>query len=164
MSVQRYDCDCYGVIARVGDQGDYLLYAKGGTTDVLWEGNVFGPSADSGWGNVPVETGHLVNSDPTSYESERFVVRNNLFVGLQGTAAFAFAGPRVALLYNNVFYENGGVKRAMIALSRNAALAGGPALGVYSLNNIFFQLIRDRTTCTFVLSNSQSDCTSINRC
>ncbi len=121
----------------VGTQGDYLVYAKGGTTDLLWENNIFGPSAGSGSANVPVEAGHLVRTDPTPYESERFVIRNNLFVGLRGTGAFAFAGPRVALLYNNVFFRNQDINRALIELSANPADAGGPGIDLFSLNNIF---------------------------
>ncbi len=122
-----------------GGQGDYLVYAKGGTTDLLWENNVFGPSAGEGSSNVPVETGHLVETDPTPYESERFVVRNNLFVGLRGTGAFAFAGPNVAVLHNNVFYRNREVTRALIELSANRGQLGGPGRDLFSFNNIFFE-------------------------
>lgn len=120
-------------------QGDYLIYAKGGTTDLLWEANIFGPSAGADPANVPVESGHLVSTDPTPYESERFVIRNNLFVALQGTGAFAFAGPNVALLYNNVFYRNDAIRRSVIELSANRGQLGGPGLELHSYNNVFFE-------------------------
>lgn len=119
-------------------QGDYLIYAKGGTTDLLWENNVFGPSAGQSPSNVPVESGHISRTDPTPYDSENFVIRNNLFVGLRGTGAFAFAGPRVAVLANNVFFANDSISRSIIELSENRGDAGGPGVELYSYNNIFF--------------------------
>ena len=120
-----------------GSHGDYLIYAKGGTKDLLWENNIFGPSAGGGWQNTPVETGHLSYTDGTPYESENFVVRNNLLAGLRGTCAFAFAGPNTAIFYNNVFYKNDTVNKAMIELTENKGTAGGPCLNVYSFNNVF---------------------------
>ncbi|MBW2462948.1 MAG: MYXO-CTERM sorting domain-containing protein, partial [Deltaproteobacteria bacterium] len=121
-----------------GTHGDYLLYAKGGTTNLLWENNIFGPSAGADPGNVPVETGHLGQTDAgADYESENFVVRGNLLVGIRGTGAFAFAGPRVALLHNNVFYRNQDISRSLIELSVNPAEAGGPGVDLFNLNNIF---------------------------
>ncbi|MCD6365445.1 MAG: right-handed parallel beta-helix repeat-containing protein [Planctomycetes bacterium] len=120
--------------------GDYLLYAKGASTNLLWENNIFGSSAGLGWGNVPVETGHLSSCSEGPYCSSQFVVRNNLFYGARdaANAAFAFAGPDTALLYNNVFYGNETVNRAMIEISQNMGTAGGPAVDIYCFNNIFY--------------------------
>ncbi|MFH1760778.1 MAG: T9SS type A sorting domain-containing protein, partial [bacterium] len=67
---------------------------------------------------------------------ERFVVRNNLFVGLKGDGAFSFAGPNTAILYNNVFYKNF-PDRGIIEINANTYFAGGPAKNIYSFNNIF---------------------------
>ncbi|MEI6077256.1 MAG: right-handed parallel beta-helix repeat-containing protein [Verrucomicrobiota bacterium] len=120
--------------------GDTLLYCKGGCFDILWENNIFGPSAGQGHANVPVQSGHqnagawLDYTPP--YPSGRFVVRNNLFVGLKGEAAFGFQGPDTALLYNNVFYRNE-TEPSLITITDNPGAAGGPALNLFCFNNIF---------------------------
>lgn len=120
--------------------GDTLVFCKGGCFDILWEDNIFGPSAGQGHANVPVQSGHQNAGgwrDYTPpYPSGRFVVRNNLFVGLKGEAAFGFQGPDTALLYNNVFYRNDAVS-SLLTITDNPGAAGGPALHLFSFNNIF---------------------------
>lgn len=120
--------------------GDTLIYCKGGCFDILWEDNIFGPSAGQGHANVPVQSGHQnagawLDYNPP-YPSGRFVVRNNLFVWLKGEAAFGFQGPDTALLYNNVFFQNQ-PKPSLITITDNPGAAGGPALNLFCFNNIF---------------------------
>jgi len=121
-------------------QGDTLIYCKGGCFDILWEDNIFGPSVGGGHANVPVQSGHQNAGEAGDYNppypSGRFVVRNNLFVGLRGEAAFGFQGPDTALLYNNVFYRNE-PKPSLITLTDNPGAQGGPALRLYCFNNLF---------------------------
>ncbi|MFH1761198.1 MAG: hypothetical protein ABIA63_08855 [bacterium] len=121
--------------------GDAIIFGKGGCYNLLWENNIFGPSGGGGYGNTPVETGHHNNGisgdwNPP-YPSERYVVRNNLFFGLKGGAAVGIDGPNTSLLYNNVFYKNNGVS-SLIGVRGNPGTAGGPALHIYSFNNIFY--------------------------
>lgn len=120
--------------------GDTLIFCKGGCFDILWEDNIFGPSVGQGHANVPVQSGHQNagerGEEVPTYPSGRFVVRNNLFVGLRGEAAFGFQGPDTSLLYNNVFYRNE-TKPSLITVTDNPGSARGPALRLFSLNNIF---------------------------
>ena len=120
--------------------GDTLIYCKGGCFDILWEDNIFGPSTGQGHANVPVQSGHqnagAWRDYTPPYPSGRFVVRNNLFVGLKGEAAFGFQGPDTALLYNNVFYRDA-TEPSVITLTDNPGAAGGPALNLFCFNNIF---------------------------
>lgn len=120
--------------------GDTLIYCKGGCFDILWEDNIFGPSAGQGYANVPVQSGHQNAGAWRDYTpphpSGRFVIRNNLFVGLKGEAAFGFQGPDTALLYNNVFYRNESMP-SVITVTDNPGQAGGPSLNLFCFNNIF---------------------------
>lgn len=120
--------------------GDTLIFCKGGCFDILWEDNIFGPSVGMGYANVPVQSGHQNagerGEEVPTYPSGRFVVRNNLFVGLKGEAAFGFQGPDTSLLYNNVFYRNE-VKPSLITITDNPGSARGPALNLFCFNNVF---------------------------
>ena len=120
--------------------GDTLIYCKGGCFDILWEDNIFGPSAGAGHANVPVQSGHQNAGESGSfvptYPSGRFVVRNNLFVGLRGEAAFGFQGPDTSLLYNNVFYRNE-ANPSLLTVTDNPGSVGGPALRLFCFNNVF---------------------------
>lgn len=120
--------------------GDTLIFCKGGCFDILWEDNIFGPSAASGYGNVAVQSGHQNAGGwreyVPPYPSGRFVVRNNLFLGLKGDGAFGFQGPDTSLLYNNVFYRND-KPAALIEISDNPGTVGGPAVNIFCFNNIF---------------------------
>lgn len=120
--------------------GDTLIFCKGGCFDILWEDNIFGPSVGQGYANVPVQSGHQNagerGEEVPTYPSGRFVVRNNLFVGLKGEAAFGFQGPDTSLLYNNVFYRNE-TKPSLITIADNPGSVGGPALNLFCFNNIF---------------------------
>jgi hypothetical protein len=120
--------------------GDTLIYCKGGCFDILWEDNIFGPSVRGGHANVPVQSGHQNAGEWRDYNppypSGHFVVRNNLFVGLKGEAAFGFQGPDTSLLYNNVFYRNE-TTPSLITITDNPGAKGGPALNLFCFNNIF---------------------------
>ena len=120
--------------------GDTLIFCKGGCFDILWEDNIFGPSVGQGHANVPVQSGHQNagerGDEVPTYPSGRFVVRNNLFVGLRGEAAFGFQGPDTSLLYNNVFYRNE-TTPSLITITDNPGSVRGPALRLFSLNNLF---------------------------
>ena len=122
--------------------GDTLIYCKGGCFDILWEDNIFGPSVGGGHANVPVQSGHQNAGEAGDYNppypSGRFVVRNNLFVGLKGEAAFGFQGPDTSLLYNNVFYRNE-TTPSLITITDNPGAKGGAALNLFSFNNIFVE-------------------------
>jgi len=123
-------------------QGDTLIYCKGGCFDILWEDNIFGPSVGGGHANVPVQSGHQNAGEAGDYQppypSGRFVVRNNLFVGLKGEAAFGFQGPDTSLLYNNVFYRNE-TTPSLITITDNPGTKAGPALNLFSFNNLFVE-------------------------
>jgi hypothetical protein len=122
--------------------GDTLIYCKGGCFDILWEDNIFGPSVGGGHANVPVQSGHQNAGEWRDYNppypSGRFVVRNNLFVGLKGEAAFGFQGPDTSLLYNNVFYRNE-TTPSLITITDNPGAKGGAALNLFSFNNLFVE-------------------------
>lgn len=122
--------------------GDTLIYCKGGCFDILWEDNIFGPSVGGGHANVPVQSGHQNAGEWRDYNppypSGRFVVRNNLFVGLKGEAAFGFQGPDTSLLYNNVFYRNE-TTPSLITITDNPGAKGGPALNLFTFNNLFVE-------------------------
>ena len=123
-------------------QGDTLIYCKGGCFDILWEDNIFGPSVGGGHANVPVQSGHQNAGEAGDYNppypSGRFVIRNNLLVGLKGEAAFGFQGPDTSLLYNNVFYRNE-TTPSLITITDNPGAKGGPALNLFSFNNLFVE-------------------------
>ena len=120
--------------------GDYLIYAKGGATNVLWENNVFGPAAGSGHANV--STGCGAASPQVFPSCENFIARNNIFVNCSGDGAFGFTGARNAHLYNNIFYNYQG-GRCFIQFY-SAQPSSDPNLtdrneDCYVYNNIFLQ-------------------------
>ncbi len=114
--------------------GDDLIFAKGGSTNIIWENNVFGPSQSPPYSNPAVMCG---TASPNVFPScENFVARNNLFLGLTGDGAFAFLGARNAHLYNNVFYDYRG-GRCVIEFYHAGVLV--PNEDCYVYNNIFVQ-------------------------
>jgi hypothetical protein len=143
--------------------GDYLLYAKGGAKNILWENNVFGPAGGGGHGNVSTGCGA---ASPAVFPScENFIARNNIFVGCAGDGAFGFTGAKNAHVYNNVFFGYKG-NRAFIQFY--SAQPGGKDRNedCYVFNNIFVQsngkpvyLDRGRYSgkCTYLPENFQSD-------
>ncbi|MBF0231659.1 MAG: hypothetical protein HQK65_01290 [Desulfamplus sp.] len=88
--------------------GDYLIYAKGGAKNILWEHNIFGPAFGSSASNVSVGCGA---ASPAVFPAcENFVARNNIFVHCTGDGAFGFTSAKNAHVYNNVFYDYTGSK------------------------------------------------------
>jgi hypothetical protein len=90
--------------------GDWLVYSKINAENILYENNVFGPSAGMGFGNaaVGVGTGEPGEPDASAAVVRHAIVRNNLFVGLQGDAALAVMNAEDTWIYGNSFYDNSG--------------------------------------------------------
>ena len=100
--------------------GDYLLYAKGGSKNILWENNVFGPAYSGPGGNASTSAG---GPSPSVYPScENFIARNNLFLECSGDGAFGLLGVRNCEFYNNVIW---GYKGSRAAVEFWTALPGG---------------------------------------
>ena len=129
--------------------GDALIYAKGGSRNILWENNVFGPA-----GGIPgnCSTGCGASSPAVFPSCENFIARNNIFVGGNGDGAFEFKGARNAHVYNNVFYNYLG-GRCFIQFYSAQPRSGPPQTDrnedCYVYNNIFMQsngypIYRDR--------------------
>lgn len=117
-------------------RGDYLIYAKGGSKNILWENNVFGPAAGEKNGNVSVGCGA---ASPSVFPScENFIARNNIFAGCTGDGAFGFTGAKNAHVYNNIFYNYVG-NRCVIQFY--SAQPGGQDRNedCHVFNNIFMQ-------------------------
>ncbi len=88
--------------------GDYLIYAKGGAKNILWENNIFGPARGSSASNVSVGCGA---ASPAVFPAcENFIARNNLFLHGTGDGAFGFTSAKNAHVYNNIFYDYTGSK------------------------------------------------------
>ena len=144
--------------------GDFLIYAKGGTKNILWENNVFGPSSGGGWGNVATGCG---GASPAVFPAcENFIARNNIFVNCAGDGAFGFTGSKNAYVYNNVFYNYTGNK-CMIQFYTTQPAGMDRNEDCYVFNNIFMQsngkpvyLDRGRWSngeYTYIPENFQSD-------
>lgn len=116
--------------------GDFLIYAKIYVERIVYENNVFGPSAGGGWGNVAVGVGteEAGIPDATAAVIEHAIVRNNVFVGLVGDAALGVFNSENVWFYNNTFYANSGADlRSVIMLRGNSHQVGA----TYVLNNVF---------------------------
>jgi hypothetical protein len=116
--------------------GDWLIYSKIYAENILYENNVFGPSAGNGWGNpaVGIGTGEAGIPDPTAAVVTHAIVRNNVFVGLQGDAALAVMNADDTWIYNNTFYANSGSKLRSVVMTRGNSHAVGDTR---IFNNIF---------------------------
>ena len=145
--------------------GDYLIYAKGGSKNVLWENNVFGPAG--GYANASTGCGA---ASPAVFPScENFIARNNLFLGGGGDGAFGFTGASNAHVYNNVFYDYQGTRcfiQFYSAQPSNSAPQTDRNEDCYVFNNIFMQsngypIYQDRgrwtTDVTYIPANFQHD-------
>jgi hypothetical protein len=115
--------------------GDWLIYSKINCENVLYEGNLFGPSAGGGCGNAAVGIG---TSEPGMPDASQAVVRNavvrdNIFTGIRGDAALAVMNSSEVWIYNNTFWGNGGDGlRAVLMMRGNTA----PVEGVHLYNNL----------------------------
>ncbi|MFQ6048327.1 MAG: DUF1565 domain-containing protein, partial [Phycisphaerae bacterium] len=113
--------------------GDYLIYAKGGSRNIVWENNVFGPAASGPSDNCSTSAG---GPSPAVFPScENFIARNNIFVGCSGDAAFGLLSAKNVRFYNNVIYDYRG-GRAMIEFYTTGV---GTNEDLYIYNNIFLQ-------------------------
>ncbi len=116
--------------------GDWLVYAKINCENILYENNVFGPSAGGGCGNaaVGIGTSEAGIPDPTQPVVRSAIVRNNIFVGLHGDAALAVMNSRDVWVYNNTFWGNGGDRLRSVVMIRGNSV---PVGRVWVFNNIF---------------------------
>ncbi len=116
--------------------GDWLIYSKIYAENILYENNVFGPSAGAGWSNaaVGIGTGEEGIPDSSAAVVTHAIVRNNIFVGLRGDAALAVMNADDTWVYNNTFYANTGAElRAVIMTRGNSHPVGDTRV----FNNIF---------------------------
>lgn len=110
--------------------GDWLMYTKVNAENIVYENNVFGPSAGAGCGNPAVGIGNGQSGPGVQHA----IVRNNVFVGLKGDAAFAVQNSSDVWVYNNTFCENSGADlRALIEFRGNVNNIGE----VNVFNNMF---------------------------
>ncbi|MFH2005378.1 MAG: hypothetical protein ABI333_02215, partial [bacterium] len=116
--------------------GDWLIYSKIYAENILYENNVFGPSAGGGWSNaaVGIGTGEAGIPDPTAAVVTHAIVRNNIFVGLRGDAALAVMNADDTWVYNNTFYANTGSELRSVIMTRGNSHA---VWDTRVLNNIF---------------------------
>ena len=116
--------------------GDWLTYTKINTEKIIFENNIFGPSAGRGYGNgaVGVGTGEAGRPVAESIVANHVIVRNNVFVGNQGDATLAVQNAADVWIYGNTFFANSGDNlRAIIMLRGNQHPLGR----VRILGNIF---------------------------
>ncbi len=112
-----------------GDHGgDWLIYSKINVENILYENNVFGPSAGGGWGNaaVGIGTGEEGIPDPSAAVCTHAIVRNNVFVGCKGDAAFAVMNADDTWIYNNTFVANSGPDLRSVVMFRGNSHDLGP--------------------------------------
>jgi len=116
--------------------GDFLLYSKIYVERILYENNIFGPSAGDGWGNVAVGvgTGEVGIPDPTAPVIVDAIVRNNIFVGLVGDGALGVFNSDNVWIYNNTFFDNSGADLRSVIMLRGNSYQVGPT---YVRNNVF---------------------------
>ena len=106
--------------------GDMLIRSNGGSTNVTWENNVFGPSYDDG-AHSPATSAGTVDSDTPQVPSvDGMTVRNNLFLSCQGEGAFGVSSSRNVKFYNNTIWNYLGTGAA-VAL-RNTSLSTNQGL------------------------------------
>ena len=121
----------------VAQQGDWLIYSKINTENILYENNIFGPSGGGGCGNpaVGIGTGEVGIPDPDAFVVRHAIVRNNVFAGCRGDAALAIMNSDDSWVYNNTFFDNSGPTiRAVIEFRGNGHEVGA----VQVFNNIFY--------------------------
>jgi hypothetical protein len=112
---------------QLGSVGDWLIYTKINAANVIYENNVFGPSAGGGCGNsaVGIGTGEAGQPDPKAYVVQHAIVRNNVFVGIKGDAALGVLNSNDVWVYGNTFYGNSGsTNRSVIVFRGNTRELG----------------------------------------
>ncbi len=116
--------------------GDWLIYSKINCENILYENNVFGPSAGGGCGNaaVGIGTSEAGIPDPSQPVVRSAIVRNNIFVGIHGDAALAVMNSRDVWVYNNTFWGNSGDRLRSVVMIRGNAV---PVGRTWIFNNIF---------------------------
>ncbi|HUW83661.1 MAG TPA: right-handed parallel beta-helix repeat-containing protein [Phycisphaerae bacterium] len=120
--------------------GDNLIFAKGGSKNILWENNVFGPC--EGGASVDASVGCGASSPAVFPACENFIARNNIFVNCSGDGAFEFKSAKNAHVYNNIFYNYVG-GRCFIQFFSTQPSGAPPQTDrnedCYVYNNIFLQ-------------------------
>jgi hypothetical protein len=91
--------------------GDYITYAKGGSHDILWESNIFGPAYSDPDGNASTSAGGPGTSPIPNCVN--FIARNNLFLQCSGDGAFALLSTRNGEFYNNIIWGYKGNRAAI---------------------------------------------------
>mgnify|MGYP000462907584 CR=1 FL=1 len=101
-------CWLYLTVAR---GGDVLTFCKGGSRNITWENNVFGPVPGNINGNPSCIAG---GPSPEVFPAcTNFVARNNLFLECSGDGAFGLLGVQNAEFYNNVIWNYHGGRCAV---------------------------------------------------
>jgi hypothetical protein len=107
-------------------KGDILIRSNGGSTNVTWENNVFGPVCNNG-ANRPSTSAGTVDSDTPQVPSvDGMTVRNNLFLACQGEGAFGVVSSRNVRFYNNMIWNYLGTGAAVAF--RNTSTAANQGL------------------------------------
>jgi hypothetical protein len=117
------NCWIYHTAAR---KGETLIRANGGSQNVTWVSNVFGPSVDNG-AHSPATTAGTVDSDTPQVPSvDSLTARNNLFLSCQGSGAFSVISSRNVRFYNNTIWNYLGADAAVSF--RNTSSSGNQSL------------------------------------
>jgi hypothetical protein len=112
--------------------GNTLLYCKGGSANIIYENNIFGPVNNCGYNDPSVSIGA---PSPYSFPSAEFaVVRNNLFLSCGGYGAFGMISARYVEFYNNLIWNYNGPGGAVLFYYVQAGLPRND--GFTSYNNI----------------------------
>jgi hypothetical protein len=115
--------------------GDWLIYSKINCANILYENNVFGPSAGRGCANAAVGVGTEEPGipDENQHVVRSAIVRNNIFVGIRGDAALGVMNADDVWIYNNTFWNNSGdALRSAVMIRGNRVPVGE----VFFFNNI----------------------------
>lgn len=116
------NCWIYHTAAR---KGDMLIRANGGSTNVIWENNVFGPVFNNGANRASTSAGVVDSDTPQIPSVDGMIVRNNLFLACQGEAAFGVVSSRNVRFYNNVIWDYQGNGAAVGLRNTSAASSQG---------------------------------------
>ncbi|MFH1760974.1 MAG: right-handed parallel beta-helix repeat-containing protein [bacterium] len=90
-----------------GYNGYRVLYAKGGSSDIIYENNIFGPIALGAGANFGSSTGQI-GQEPYEYQGFRQTMRNNIFLYCANLVT-AFFETKDSYFYNNLIYNCGRV-------------------------------------------------------